>query len=104
MENLQPPTMNRSNPSSFYCVSDPSITSTASSKSSTDPAIRQMRELTSEEDEVKVSEIPDLLSEFQPGDMHPARVSDTNNPLKFWVHIRLEKYMSQLNEMHKALQ
>lgn len=62
-----------------------------------------MMELTSE-DEEKVSDIPDLLSEFQPGDMPPARVSDTNNPLKFWIHIRLEKYVTQLNDMHKAMQ
>lgn len=62
-----------------------------------------MVELTSE-DEEKVNDIPDLLSEFQAGDMLPARVSDTNNPLKFWIHIRLEKYISQINDMYKTMQ
>lgn len=58
----------------------------------------------SSEDEAKISEIPDLLNEFQAGDFLPAYVSETNNPLKFWIHIRQEKYIMQINEMHKKMQ
>lgn len=102
LENVQPPTLNRSNPSSFYCVSD-SSTGSASTKSSIDPAVRQMRFLSTDEEE-KVSEIPELLSGFQAGDILPARVSDTNNPLKFWIHIRREEFITQINEMYRTMQ
>lgn len=102
LENVQPPTINRSNPSSFYGVSDLSAGST-SSKSSIDSVHKRMLEASSD-DEVKISEIPDLLSEFQGGDILPARVSDTNNPLKFWIHVRQEKYTLQINDMYKKMQ
>lgn len=102
LENVQPPTINRSNPSSFYGVSDLSNGST-SSKSSCDPVQQRMLESTSE-DEAMITDIPDLLSEFHAGDILPARVSDTNNPLKFWIHIRQEKYITQINEMYKKMQ
>lgn len=102
LENVLPPTINRSNPSSFYGVSDLSTGST-SSKSSHDPFHQGMLESTSE-DEANISEIPDLLNEFHAGAFLSARVSDTNNPLKFWIHIRQDKYVIQINEMCKKMQ
>lgn len=102
LENLQPPTLNRSNPSSYYGVSD-SPASSSSSNPSVDPVVRRMAEPSSDE-EVQISEIPELLSEFCCGDILPARVSDSNNPLKFWVHIRQEKYVQQINKMLTDMQ
>lgn len=104
LENIQPPTLNRSNPSSFYCVSDPT-TGSISSKSSIDAVVQHMHLLSSDEDEGrKVSEIPELLNGFQAGDILPARVSDTNNPLKFWIHIRRKEFIAQINDMYTTMQ
>lgn len=97
LENVQPPNINRSNPSSFYGVSDLSTHSSASS-ASIDPIQRRMMEPSSG-DEATIDEIPELLNDLHCGDILPARVSDTNNPLKFWIHIRQEKYVTQINDM-----
>lgn len=103
LENVQPPTINRSNASSFYGVSDLSSSSNAS-KASLDPIHRGMLE-TSSEDEATISEIPDLLGELHVGDMLKSRVSDTNNPLKFWIQILQDhKYLQQINEMLQKMQ
>lgn len=98
LENVQPPTMDRSNLSSFYGVSD--LSGSMTSQSSRE---LQKIELTSE-DEPTIDEIPDLLNGLYVGDILPARVSEANNPLKFWIHIRQEKYTVPINEMYKEMQ
>lgn len=77
--------------------------SSNASKTSIDPIHRRLLE-SSSEDESAINEIPDLLNNFQSGDMLPARVSDTNNPLKFWIHIRQDTYVNPVNEMLEKMQ
>lgn len=81
LENVQSPTVNRTKPTSSCNVSD--LT-------------------TSSEDEGKSSEIPDLLRTFKVGDILPARVTDVNNPLKFWI--QLNNYQAQIYELHDKMQ
>lgn len=49
-------------------------------------------------------EIKNLLGEFHVGDTIPVKLSDVNNPLKFWVHIQQEKHVKQINELHHEMQ
>lgn len=49
-------------------------------------------------------EIKNLLDEFKIGDEVPARLSDVNNPFKFWIHLRGEKYETQLKILNEKMQ
>lgn len=100
LENAVPP----SNSSSFYGVSDISNNDKSDkepSLPSSSDRVHMKMALSSSEDES--DSIKDLLDELHVGDVIPVRVSDINSPLKFWVHIRQDKYIQQINKLYKAM-
>lgn len=57
-----------------------------------------------EEEETELNEIKGILSDLHVGDTLPVRISDANSPLKFWVHVRSDKYKQQMNKLYKELE
>lgn len=106
-ENIQPPTKNPQSraSSSFYGVSD--IDGSTSTKSSHALLCQQMQLPSSDdeqEQEQTQTDLKALLDELHVGETVSVRISDVNNPLKFWLHLRPEKYVSQLRQMHNEMQ
>ena len=57
-----------------------------------------------EEEETEQNEIKGILADLHVGDTLPVRISDANSPLKFWVHVRLDKYKKQMDTLYKNME
>lgn len=65
----------------------------------------EVSEITLYDDEAEKNlEIKDLVDELKPGDTFLAKLSDVNNPFKFWIHLKEEKYEAQLNTLNEEMQ
>lgn len=108
---LQPPTApakskaNSNGSSLYYGVSDIEGDSSAP-PSSGEMMRRTLAEhiFSDEEEEEEQNEIKAIVSELHPGDTIPVRLSEVNSPLKFWVHVRQEKYMNEIDTLYKEMQ
>lgn len=107
---LQPPTAPakskaESNDSSlYYGVSDTEGDSSAPPSSGEMHQTLAEHMLSDEEEEEEQNEIKGIVSELHPGDIIPVRLSDVNSPLKFWVHVRQEKYKNEIGTLYKDMQ
>lgn len=102
LNDIGPPTISRSNASSIYGVSDDP--NSERSKTSHDRICEGMMLQSSDDEEPTETGMKDLLGELHVGDMVPVLISDVNNPLKFWLHIRQAKYEQQFNQLYNDMQ
>ncbi|XP_055313883.1 tudor domain-containing 6-like isoform X2 [Sitodiplosis mosellana] len=110
LDNLEPPTApaknkaNTDDSSFYYGVSD---TEEVPVPPSSVELLRQRMAdplFSDEEEETEQNEIKGVLGDLHIGDTVPVRLSDANSPLKFWVHVRQEKYKKQIDTMYKDMQ
>lgn len=99
---------NLKNENSVYGVSDirsndNSNHDSVKSQSSHD-ILRQTMAETTLSDDTKQNTIKEMIDELHVGDYLPVRVTNLNNPQKFWIQIRLKKYIERTNVMFKRMQ
>lgn len=110
LDNLESPTApskddsNTEDSSVYYCVSD--TEEEAAPPLSVELLRQRMAHplLSDEEEETEQNKIKGAVNEMHVGDTVPVRLSDANSPLKFWVHIRQEKYREQFNKLYNDMQ
>lgn len=57
-----------------------------------------------DDEEKEQTDIEDIVKQIHINDVVPVRVADINNPMKFWLHVRLQKYTHKINKLLEELQ
>ncbi|XP_031630401.1 uncharacterized protein LOC116345291 [Contarinia nasturtii] len=102
VEKAKPPTVNKASSDDYCGVSD--IDNSPPSETSEEVMRKKMAHCWfSDSEEEDYTDIKNISSEIHAGDTLPVRISDVNNPLKFWVHVRLPKYKDDINNLYKEM-
>lgn len=64
----------------------------------------KLMESSTDDEQPKHYPINDMFSGLNVGDTIPVRVSEVNNPLKFWIHICRKENKSQLIQLFTEMQ
>lgn len=97
---LEPPRRNNDDDSSsYYAVSN------TSGLPIQEEALPESipKELSPNDEADEKAELGSLLDELHIGDSVRARLSDANNPLKFWISLRLQKHKDKTISLHEKL-
>lgn len=103
---LKPPSIEQNESASNYSY-NLAVSEISSKPDNTEDqtSIKEVLELQfSDDEEIENAGIKATLDELSSGEVIPVRISDVNNPMKFWVHVRREKNRKEIERLYKEME